>query len=105
MTVVAFVAAAALGALLRFVIGTIERTWLGLLVVNTLGSGLLGFVVTRDLDPRVVTVVGVGFCGALTTFSSFALETRSLGWWAGSRYVALTLGGACGAAALGIALA
>lgn len=101
MTAVVFVAAAALGAVLRFVVGTTERTWLALLVVNTAGSAVLGYVVGSDAGEQVVTVVGVGFCGALTTFSSFALETRSMGARLGSVYAVATLACACGAAALG----
>src|SRR3954452_1421994 len=39
--------------------------------VNVAGSALLGWVVARDLRPRLL---GAGFCGALTTFSAFQLE-------------------------------
>ncbi|MEG0372369.1 MAG: CrcB family protein, partial [Enterococcus sp.] len=31
-----------------------------------------------DISGRLVLGVGVGFCGALTTFSSFALDTMKL---------------------------
>ena len=31
-----------------------------------------------DISARLVLGVGVGFCGALTTFSSFALDTMKL---------------------------
>jgi CrcB protein len=62
-----------LGALARFGVDT----WLGsrgVLVVNVLGSLVLGALVAAPLDGRVLLVVGTGFCGAFTTFSSFAVR-------------------------------
>jgi CrcB protein len=40
-------------------------------LVNVAGSALLGWVVAGARHPRLL---GVGFCGALTTFSTFQLE-------------------------------
>jgi len=66
-----------LGALARFAVGS----WLAegqrdTLVVNVLGSLALG-ALTAGLatDATLLTVFGTGFCGAFTTFSSFAVET------------------------------
>ena len=105
MTPVLFVVAAGLGAVGREVVGRIACTWQALLIVNTIGAGLLGMVIAAagrgDLSVDTVTVLGIGFCGALTTFSSFALETRRLGWRWGSLYAAITVGCACGAASIG----
>ena len=55
----------------------------GTLLVNVTGSLLLGAVfelsTTRAvLSPEMRTVIGVGFLGALTTFSTFSLETVTL---------------------------
>lgn len=55
----------------------------GTLAVNVAGSLLLGILfeltTTRaSLDPAVRTVVGIGFLGAFTTFSTFSLETVNL---------------------------
>jgi CrcB protein len=56
---------------------------LGTLVVNVVGSFLAGLLVLLFLDklahyPLLVTFVKVGFLGAFTTFSAFALETLLL---------------------------
>ena len=84
----AFIAAAASGAVLRYVIdaSVIDRTkglfpW-GTLLINFTGSIVLGFLTGLGLyhgfakTPRVV--LGTGFCGAYTTFSTFSFETVRL---------------------------
>ena len=52
------------------------------LIVNIIGSFILGiFVVLSqqwNLDEKYALLVAIGFCGALTTMSSFALETSNL---------------------------
>jgi CrcB protein len=69
-------AGGAAGALARYAVGRrIERGLLGTLVVNVLGSFLLGIVLTVDIPEGPSMAVSVGFCGAFTTFSSFAVET------------------------------
>jgi CrcB protein len=55
----------------------------GTLAINLLGSLVVGFFMIwtteRALtDPRWRLLVVVGFCGAFTTFSSYAFETMSL---------------------------
>ena len=50
------------------------RIPLGTLLVNVLGSAILGCAVAR-LDGTWLLVVGSGFCGAFTTFSTFAALT------------------------------
>lgn len=81
----------------------------GTLVVNVVGSFVLGIItaiaVAGRLDSRVMTLIGTGFCGALTTYSTFGFETLRLAG-AGARLLALlnvVLNIACGlsAAALG----
>lgn len=47
--------------------------------VNTIGSFLIGFlyilfVQKSDLSPALKLALTVGFCGGLTTFSTFSLE-------------------------------
>jgi CrcB protein len=76
----------------------------GTLVVNVAGSALLGAVLGLSRTPdEVVALVGVGFCGTLTTFSTFGLdvvrlvEERRLG--SAVAYLAATLVLGIGAAA------
>jgi fluoride exporter len=85
---VGFIAVAAVGAPLRYLVdGAIgDRTqgtfpW-GTFVVNASGSLLLGFLTGLALyhafpkTPKVI--LGTGFCGAYTTFSTFTFETVRL---------------------------
>ncbi|WP_329086916.1 fluoride efflux transporter CrcB [Actinomadura citrea] len=74
----------ACGAVLRFVLDTLVKNrfgkafpW-GTLTVNLLGTGILGALhgVTASAEPDAL--VGTGFCGALTTFSTFELDTVHL---------------------------
>ncbi|GIH70987.1 fluoride efflux transporter CrcB [Sphaerimonospora thailandensis] len=54
----------------------------GTLTVNLVGSLILGFLLGArsglGLPQEVVMLAGTGFCGALTTFSTFGFETVRL---------------------------
>jgi len=55
----------------------------GTLVVNILGSIILGILIFSfdekgTLSTSMKLFIGVGFCGGLTTFSTFSLETINL---------------------------
>jgi len=67
------------GALARYAVGRrIEREYGDTFVVNVLGSLLLGAVVAAPVSDPLALAVGTGFCGAFTTFSTFAFETVRL---------------------------
>jgi CrcB protein len=52
----------------------------GTLTVNLIGCLILGLLTgaAHALPPHVLTLLGTGFCGALTTFSTFGFETVRL---------------------------
>ena len=54
----------------------------GTFAVNMAGSALLGFLVGAQrhlgLPPAALALLGTGFCGGLTTFSTFSYETLRL---------------------------
>jgi fluoride exporter len=78
---------AAVGGALRFLIThySSEITFhhgfpYGTLAVNILGSFIVGYVLTWSADhshDRWRLLMATGFCGGLTTFSSFAFETMA----------------------------
>lgn len=88
MMVVLVATAAFAGAICRYLVDLAvqHRTKvvfpLGTLVVNLTGSLVLGFVVGlglyHGLGHDAGTVLGTGFLGAYTTFSTFAYETVRL---------------------------
>lgn len=104
MTPLFFVLAAGAGAVGRHLVGQMICSWQALLIVNTAASGLLGVIIGSQLSVDTTIILGIGFCGALSTYSSFAIETQRLGWKWGSGYAALTIGCACTAASIGTGL-
>lgn len=72
----------AVGALCRYAIGRqLTHEWLpaGTLAVNVLGSFLLGLAVFSGLGGDMSLFFATGFCGSLTTYSSFSVDTVQLG--------------------------
>ena len=101
------------GALARHLLGErIDERTLDTLAVNVLGSLLLGALVAAPatvVPTDLQLLLGSGFCGAFTTFSTFAFETVRLAE-TGERQraavnAAANLLGALGAVFLGAALA
>lgn len=75
MRLTLFLIGAGIGAPTRYVIDQFFRGNykfpFGILIVNAVGSFLLGLVAKQDSD---LTFLLFGFCGALTTWSAFALD-------------------------------
>jgi CrcB protein len=94
------------GAVARFLIGRrLDRDLpVGTLLVNVVGSFLLGLFSGLSLDGRAVALLGTGFCGGLTTYSAFAVQTHALGR-RGTAYAAVTIVVALAACGLGFWLA
>ena len=105
MTVVWVLLGAAVGAPLRYLTDLLVQSrhdsvlpW-GTITVNVAGSFLLGLVAgltyVSDAPTWVLTLVGTGFCGALTTFSTFSYETVRLAeakrWRAAAGNVVISL--------------
>lgn len=77
------------GASLRFFISQLVMQWLGkgfpyaTLIVNIIGSTIMGILYSL-LEQGILelpvyrTLIGIGFLGALTTFSTFSLDTLLL---------------------------
>ncbi|HYH34914.1 MAG TPA: fluoride efflux transporter CrcB [Nocardioides sp.] len=83
MTLLLVLVGGAVGASVRLLVDgwVTARTGGGLpwgtVTVNTVGSFLLGLVAAAG-PAWLVTLAGAGFCGALTTFSTFSFETLRL---------------------------
>lgn len=115
MTALWVVLGASVGAPLRYLTDRAVQSrhdsvfpW-GTLLVNVAGSLLLGFLVALPANSSVAAVLGTGFCGALTTYSTFGFETMRL-WENGFRLLAclntgISIVAGLGAAYCGIALA
>jgi CrcB protein len=100
VTALLVVLGAAIGAPVRLLVSRALPAPRGTLAVNVAGSLVLGLV--AGAAPATYALVGIGFCGTLTTFSTFALETvEGAGW----RYVAASTVLCVAAAAAGLALA
>ena len=88
MLILGIAIAGALGAITRFLLDEVvqRRTHtarpLGTLVINTSGSLILGVLtglaLYHALPADAKTVLGTGFCGAYTTFSTFSYQTVRL---------------------------
>lgn len=116
MTLVLVMLGAAVGAPSRWALDRFIQTrhpssfpW-GTFTINVVGSLLLGIVLGATAPASLAALLGTGFCGGFTTFSTFSFEAvrmteegragrasvyvaasllvglaaASLGWWLGS---------------------
>jgi CrcB protein len=84
MTILLVALGAAIGAPLRYLTDRAVQArhdsvfpW-GTFSVNVAGSALLGFLAAVPAHTSVMALAGTGFCGALTTYSTFGYETLRL---------------------------
>ena len=119
MTVLLVALGAAIGAPVRYYTDRVVQArhdsvfpW-GTLTVNVVGSLVLGVLLggaaAGGISPAVVAACGVGFCGALTTYSTFGYETVRLAAGGSLLYgfanVAVSLAAGLAAAWVGITAA
>lgn len=105
-------AVAALGAVCRYLLDLAiqwrhERSFpFGTLTINVLGSLVLGVVtglaLHHGLAGDAAAILGIGFCGGFTTFSTWTWESLAL---AQSRAVAAAAANVLGSLALGLVAA
>ena len=108
MTPLLVAVGAAVGAALRFHVAhrLDDRFPRGTLLVNVAGSFVLGLLSGAAVSADGLALLGTGFCGGLTTYSAFAVQTRDRGGTcSGMAYPVLTIGLALAACALGFWLA
>lgn len=69
------------GAVLRHLVVRSSGAAVGLLVVNVLGAAALGALsaVAAEVPGWAVLILGVGLCGAMTTWSSLAVHVAEVG--------------------------
>ena len=85
---------------------------IGTLAINTMGSLLLGVLLAAGmrslLGPDALALLGTGFCGGFTTFSTFSYETVRLAQdgarGAAGRNIVLSVALGLAASALGWAI-
>lgn len=102
--VVAVATGGAVGAVVRHLLASAPWGPLrGILVANVAGSAALGALVAVVDSPVLLLLLGTGLCGALTTWSTLAVQTTELGGDAPGRaaaYLVLSLVLGLGAALL-----
>lgn len=96
-----------LGSVLRYALGQRydDRWHPGTLAANTGASLLLGACAGWALGGSSLALVGTGFCGGLSTYSSLMVQSRDLGPARGAAYLVVTVVLGLAAAALGFAVA
>jgi fluoride exporter len=97
---------AALGAPLRYALShTLDRDWpTGTLLANCMGSLLIGCFASLALSGHAWALFATGFCGGLTSFSAFAVQSVERGPRLGTTYAAVTLALTLSLCAIGFAV-
>jgi len=93
-----------LGAVSRYLVGTVVAGPEGTLLVNVAGSFALATTVGVVRSRRLRLFLTTGLLSSFTTYSTFAVESTSLGLSAGAANVGVTYALGVAAAALGLGL-
>lgn len=102
MTALLVALGAAVGAPLRYALTRHDGELpVRMLVVNVLGSGLFGLFAALSVGDAGWALLGTGFCGAFTSFSSFALQAVTRPTHTATTYVVATTLLSVAACALG----
>ena len=98
---------AAVGAPLRYLSGHVVDGGFprGTILVNWFGSCLLGWFTGLGLAGQELALLGTGFCGGLTTYSTFVVQAHDRGPRVGTAVVVVTILPALLLCALGFWLA
>jgi CrcB protein len=113
MTTALAIVAGGAGAAVRYLVGVAaQRRWperpVGTGIVNVLGAGALGMLI--GADAAIVRVVGAGFLGGFTTYSTWMVDTWAIAGRSSSHRfeaalnIVLVLGGGIAAFAVAAAL-
>ncbi len=98
----------AIGATLRYTVGQLlvsDRFPKATFAVNLVGTFVLGLVIFAGATNEIFLLIGIGACGAFTTFSSFSVETVEM-WDDGAHMQAVVYAvGTFLACLIGVALA
>ncbi|MDD3435536.1 MAG: fluoride efflux transporter CrcB [Candidatus Gastranaerophilales bacterium] len=88
LNIIAIFIGGGLGSLLRYGVAVLLKSYsfnfpVATLTVNVIGSLILGFIIALFWDKAsmhdgIKLAITVGFCGGLTTFSTFSWETFDL---------------------------
>lgn len=94
------------GAGARFTAGRLlDGRWpTGTMLVNLAGSFLLGVLSALALGGSATALLGTGFCGGVTTFSSLVGQSVDRGPRLGAAYLAVTVVGSLVACWVGFVL-
>ena len=106
MTALLVALGAAVGTPLRYALSHLldDRWPFGTLLVNVVGSLLIGGFAALALDGQGWALLATGFCGGLTSFSAFAVQSVERGPRLGAAYATATAVLTLAACALGFAL-
>jgi CrcB protein len=98
---------AGVGATIRFVLAhLLDGRWpTGTMAVNIAGSFVLGVLSALALSGSATALLGTGFCGGLTTFSSLMVQSADRGRRVGTAYLASTVAASLAVCWVGFVLA